>query len=242
MAGMSHRFLASIDWAMAVNPEDRPVSVTALRMALNGEIEPSVPSRHTATPVPAAPSPEGFWPVTAIDPPRAASGTTPHEHKRSATRVTAAVATLVLCTAAFGTWTLSQREAATPVAATPAVPAPTAIPAATVARAAVGPAIVVSAAEPVSATASPTPIARARDTTVAALTAKPKASAAGVTRPKATSTTLDSRPLDECAEKNFLLRSLCVRQACEQPQLRMHSRCVEIRAEDEARAQSQLNR
>jgi hypothetical protein len=195
--------------------------------------------------VPAAPSPEGFWPVTAVDPPRAASETAPHDRKRSAKRATAAVATLVLCTAAFGTWTLSQREAAPPLAVAAAIAAPTAVPSApTMARAAVGAGSVVSAPEPVPATASPAAAARARDTTVATLlTAKPKASApARAAQPKAMSTTLDTRPLDECAEKNFLLRSLCLRQACEQPQLHMHSRCVGLRAEDEARAQSQLNR
>jgi hypothetical protein len=76
---------------------------------------------------------------------------------------------------------------------------------------------------------------------VAALTSKPKASAV-TPRPNATPSAIDSQALDECAEKNFVMRALCTRRACEQPQLHMHARCVALRDEDEARAQAQLSR
>jgi hypothetical protein len=57
-----------------------------------------------------------------------------------------------------------------------------------------------------------------------------------------TTSALDTRALDECADKNFVMRALCTRRACDRPELQMQSRCVEMRAQDEARAQAQLSR
>jgi hypothetical protein len=48
--------------------------------------------------------------------------------------------------------------------------------------------------------------------------------------------------LDECAARNFLIRPMCIRRACEQTDLRTKPQCVEMREQDQARAQNQHNR
>jgi hypothetical protein len=42
-AGVGVEFLATIDWALALAPEDRPQSVATMRHALNGDIRPPAP-------------------------------------------------------------------------------------------------------------------------------------------------------------------------------------------------------
>jgi hypothetical protein len=42
--GVSRRFLAAIDWTLAMRPQERPQNVEALRAALDGRLEPPVPS------------------------------------------------------------------------------------------------------------------------------------------------------------------------------------------------------
>jgi hypothetical protein len=46
--GISPTFLAAVDWALAVRPQDRPQSVAEFRDALDGKITPPSVSRHTA--------------------------------------------------------------------------------------------------------------------------------------------------------------------------------------------------
>ena len=44
IAGVSTRFLAVIDWSLALAPEDRPQSVQTIRQALEGRVVVPVPS------------------------------------------------------------------------------------------------------------------------------------------------------------------------------------------------------
>jgi len=48
--------------------------------------------------------------------------------------------------------------------------------------------------------------------------------------------------LDVCADKHFLLRTICARRACEQPQLRLHAECVRMRKQDEERIRADSQR
>lgn len=66
--GVSRGFLAAVDWALAVRPQDRPQSVVEFRDALNGKTTPPVVARK---PPPAAPSHDAFV-RTAADPARPA--------------------------------------------------------------------------------------------------------------------------------------------------------------------------
>ncbi len=67
--GVSRGFLAAVDWALAVRPQDRPQSVAEFRDALNGRTTPPVVARR---PPPAPPSPDAFV-RTAADPARPAA-------------------------------------------------------------------------------------------------------------------------------------------------------------------------
>jgi hypothetical protein len=60
--------------------------------------------------------------------------------------------------------------------------------------------------------------------------------------PKALAVAGGPTALDECAERNFLMRPMCIRRACEQPALRMQPQCVQMREQDEARARNRFDR
>jgi serine/threonine protein kinase len=49
VSGVSSTYLAAVDWALAVRPQDRPQSVTEFRDALDGKIKPPVVSRKTTS-------------------------------------------------------------------------------------------------------------------------------------------------------------------------------------------------
>lgn len=66
--GVSQRFLAAIDWALAVRPQERPQSVEALRAVLDGRAEPptfarTVPGSTSLMPVGEAPVKTGYEPT-----------------------------------------------------------------------------------------------------------------------------------------------------------------------------------
>jgi hypothetical protein len=230
----SSRFLAAIDWTLAVHPKQRPDSVLALRLALNGRVAAPAPSRKRGARslIPVAASADGFWQQTVVDTSRPAE-TEGHKHAVSrVTRMTAGIAALVLCSAGLGAWALSQREAVVvlpPTASAVAAPPPmlsTALPAAAPA------ASIVVAAPPGAAPGS----------AVAALKPKPAGPLLAAAKPKSASPAVDARALEECADKNFLLKPMCIRRACDLPQLRQHPQCTQLRAQDEARLQEQLSR
>ena len=56
-SGVPQHFLAAIDWALALAPQDRPQSVQSMRQALNGEVVPPAPSMRVTT-APRHPTPE----------------------------------------------------------------------------------------------------------------------------------------------------------------------------------------
>ncbi|HMC15114.1 MAG TPA: serine/threonine-protein kinase [Albitalea sp.] len=229
------RFLAAIDWSLAVHPKDRPDSVATLRRAIGGEIVPPLPSRRGAPTVIAAPaSAEGFWPQTLPAPP-------PVRSKRNAIAWVAGLAVLLMGATGVANWALSRRDAPVATAAAP-VAAPVRRPAPVAAAP-------VPVPIPMKAAATPVPpmIAVLAETSAQAVTPpkpKPSAPAAGKPKPKTAAAAAATGPtaLDECAAKNFLMRPMCVRRACEQPALRIQPQCVQMREQDEMRAQTQLSR
>jgi serine/threonine protein kinase len=258
---VSSAFLAAIDWAMAVNPQDRPHSVMALRNALNGELAPPAASRPrgSGASLPAAASAEGFWPLTALDISLPFSPTSAtrqivaasslsqhatHRRKGAAYRPMVAIATL-LCSAAFGTWILSepdQAATALPAALSELEPISPARPSATAIGVRETAASTAIAAVPVPPLATAPQTTRPPSPPVAKRTPQSKGPPAAVARPGSTSPAVEASPLDNCADKNFLMKAVCIRRACELPQLRLHPQCDQLRAEDEARLQVQLNR
>jgi serine/threonine protein kinase len=189
----SSRFLAAIDWMLAVHPKDRPQSIAALRKALNAE---TAPPRDAATP----------------------------PHPAAATRAAVAVAAHALCSAAFATRSFSQREASSGASAS-----------------------VSPAAAPVAA---PAPVAAAdasgsapRGALVATLASKPpKTRALQASPPRPAASTAAPPAHDECAGKNFVMRAICLRAACETPQRKSDPQCVKLRADEEARDRAAMTR
>jgi serine/threonine protein kinase len=258
---VSSAFLAAIDWALAVNPQDRPHSVMALRNALNGKLAPPAASRSrgSGASLPAAASAEGFRPLTALAISLPSSPTSAtrqivaassrsqhatHLRKGAAYRPTVAIATLVLCSAAFGTWTLSEPDAAATAlrSAVSAFEPISPSPSATAIRVRETAASSAVAAVPVPPLAAAPQTARPPSPPVAKRTPQSKGPPVTVARPGSTSPAVEASPLDNCADKNFLMKAVCIRRACELPQLRLHAQCYQLRAEDEARLQVQLNR
>ena len=63
------RFLATIDWTLALAPDDRPQSVAFVRQGFNGDVVPPPPSARHAVPKPAdAPAPRNAAPAASLQP------------------------------------------------------------------------------------------------------------------------------------------------------------------------------
>ena len=265
------RFRSGMDWALAVHPQHRPDSVAALRKVLSGEVAAPLRRRSRTMPMPAPAGTDGFWPATERDAQRQAPRTGPPGATTAAnnsapatatprrigapSRAMLAIAGAVFCSVVLAAWGLSKRDAGTAAAVSPVVVAE---PVRSVVPQASAPVIASLApqAAPVSMAATlpvpppPTPVLAAiqaptQAPTPAAASATPKAKGPTVTalKPKApVAAAVDTGPIAECADKNFLLRPMCLRRACEQAQLRSHPQCAQLRADDDARVQSQLNR
>jgi len=266
------RFRAGMDWALAVHPQHRPDSVAALRKVLSGEVAaPAARRRGRATPLPAPASPDGFWPATERDvsrqtprtePPTAGAaandGTRAATHRRigAPSRFTLAIAGLTLCSVVLVAWALNQRDTGITALASPAVmtesmrpvvseaPAPVVAPVAAP-RAPEATTVSVAAARPAPPSpALAVPTIQAPNPAATSSTPKAKGPVSTASKQKTTpaAPVADVRAIGECANKNFLLRPMCLRRACEQAQLRSHPQCAQLRADDEARVQAQVNR
>ena len=194
--GVSARFLAAIDWALAVRPQDRPQNVEALRAVLEGRAEPpalarAVPGHTVATPAAAASSRTGYEPtqiaakrpdptfeptvragpaITPRAPAAPPTAAAPSPTSRKGLVGAALVVTAVLAVA--GWRSLATHEEASPSVA--AAPAPVAAPA----PAAVKVAVPAPADEPASAAslaAVPSPVAAPATAAPAVATTAPAA-------------------------------------------------------------------
>ncbi|WP_280151937.1 serine/threonine-protein kinase [Piscinibacter sp. XHJ-5] len=219
-------FLRVIDWALAVNPQDRPQSVMALRRALNGEL---------SVPLPQATSP-GRFPSTQPQP--VTSDTHADALQGAGAPPARGARVLVERKAVFG-----KVIAIAALALAPAV----------LLMGHFGkPASVASEEEivrtPAATSGGPSPI-QAVTARATVPTSTPRATVS-VRQPKERPQEVAPRPisvakastLDSCATKNFVMKAVCVRRACGEPLLQQHEQCRQLRAEDEARLQLELGR
>ena len=233
--GVPTQMLASVDWAMAMAPGDRPQSVAALRQAILGETAPPAPVlRAVGGPQNAVPeTPPGSDPApTATDKPIAL-------HRRLM------VACLLACAVVLAgfSWvlysavpsaprTLVQRPAVTaPVAATPAaipvrtvasmpmpMPMPTATPTATPTFTSTQTAAVRTLRDRESGVAAPKlPPVRLPKTV-----ARTDASAA--TDPKHAKPS----PREICGDRNFVTRAICLNRQCQSAHARGLPECAKV--------------
>ena len=228
--GVPTNFLATIDWALALAPDDRPQSVARVRQAFSGEIVPPPPSmRHAA--VPRLPPPPRDAPVR-VDRVMGASSAAAVSDIEIVPVVTRAVspaarmrragvavlALTALCAVGWAARPWTAPVAAPLAAATVAasVTAPVALPTVTAPAA--------SQTVPVIKSAVARRVVRPADTPPAAVAA-PSISEAG-------------SPLDACAGRNFFSRAACVDRQCTLPRWQTHPQCVEARRFAEQRRQS----
>jgi hypothetical protein len=257
---VSNRFLAAIDWTLALAPDDRPQSIASIRQALSGEVVAPAPSKRQ-TPVPCLASVQAdddaiFEPtvrdVGASVPqvprliPEPLPQPIPSLPLRPQRRAGMAAMVLMglggLCWSAF---------ALAPAAAEPREGTSTTITS-TLAQTLVA----APTQEAVVALDSPLPqapmtassvIRDARPTSARLATAteavippvRPELSprrrmAAAPTTPT-TSDGLPHGPKDTCVGLNFFARAACVSRECRAPALQARPQCVEARRVEEER-------
>ena len=235
IAGVSTRFLAAIDWALAVRPQDRPQTVEALSDALNGRGGPplrALERQGGATGATCLARETAAIPATAVLP----------FHQRLAfpklPTVVGVVAAAVAVAAAA--WVFSEH-----VANRPSAPAEltAAGRGAQEAPRALGPDESPFSEAPVAlSTATHPGQASERDPSsqlraesadaVHASIAKPSASAPraiGKKRKIATTRLVAIGPVALCAGRNFFMRSYCVRRRCDEPRFKAHAECRQAR-------------
>ena len=234
-AGVPASVLATIDWAMALAPEDRPQSVASVRQALCGEIVPPPPSaRHPALPRLPAP-PASSQHITPIDTvtvpdvsattvpvvPRLAAAAAPARHRSRA--VLALLGLAGLAAVGWGAWVLN---------------APAAAPAAAVAPAAVLPKVAASASGDTAALAAAPgnrPASSAPATPLGE-TQRAHAPEDAVAATAKAPLNADARsPKEACAGRNFFARALCVSRQCAMPRWQAHADCADARRMAEER-------
>jgi hypothetical protein len=254
-------FLATIDWTLALAPDDRPQDVASVRQGLRGDVVPPPPTvRYAAVP---RPSIENTRDDTAAAGSATAAAAAPGD--RNARRITAlprvakvlalkrrglrsAVATLALTglgALGWGAWALSSTSASPVETARRAAIESPATVSVEVAPPPVPTGVVVAAPRPAAATRPPTvaslPVATSNTTSVpikptAALAARPAAltdPAPGVAKPGIVS---EPRSPDEaCRDRNFLTLALCASRQCDMPRWRDHPQCVAGRQVEEQR-------
>ena len=232
--GVPASVLATIDWAMALAPEDRPQSVASVRQAVCGEIVPPPPSaRHAALPR-LPPPPMSYQDITTIGTvsvpeasartvpvaPRAASTAAPARRRGRA--VLALLGLAGLAAVGWGAWALNAPAAAPAVAVAPAVVSPKAAASAVNGNAAVLAAI--PSTGPASTQATP-PVATRRVHAADAVAATAKAAIDADAR----------SPKEACAGRNFFARALCVSRQCAMPRWQAHPECADARRMAEER-------
>ena len=259
--GVPAAFLATIDWTLALAPNDRPQDVASVRQGLRGDVVPPPPSTRFAVeprlPVasmgddtaaaesvaadPAVPGNRGPRPDTAL--PMAAVALV--LNRRGLRSAVATVALTGLGALGWGAWALSS-PTLSPVET--AHRAAIELPAAVSVEAAPPPAlteVVATAPRPVAATHPTTAVSRPLVTpNTASLPVRPTTGLA----PRATALTdaapsvakpgivSEPRSPDEaCRDRNFLSLALCASRQCDMPRWRNHPQCLAGRQVDEQR-------
>ena len=220
LSGVSASYLAAIDWALAIAPQDRPQSVQALRDAFDGKFVPLRRARNRSEtlvsevmhldnvdpPVPTAVrAVRGrYAPTRVVATFHVAQGSCEADDKKekrkaahAAGRSIAFVALFALSAFAVGAWKLSERVTPKPLAPT-AADAKSKAPASVRERSAI-------------------PV-----------------------RQSARSPAAD--PQAQCAQRSFFARSVCVSLQCRGPQFAQHPVCVQLQRDEELRQQAQMNR
>lgn len=167
-------FLAAIDWALAVNPEDRPSSVAEFKRALDGQLTPPLPAQGAATPRHAAARPP-WRPVDEGDGPTTIRRKREESTKGSRWAVGAGILAGTLVLGLVATSVLMRSRPPAPAATEPASSAaaePTPNPAAPVQADTAPPA---GPASPSSKTAPASPSAQTASPTAPAATAPQRA-------------------------------------------------------------------
>ena len=172
LRGVSPRLLATIDWTLALAPEQRPQSVLSVRGALSGALTPPAPSpRQLAAPTPTAaatdPGASARPSVGATSAPPLLTtlssrwlGLGPEPARSRATRFGAAAALALMGAAAlgWGAWTLDQPAPLPRSSAAPPVEAPMLTTRVVSSASAAPPQIVSTSADPVALEVRPEPL------------------------------------------------------------------------------------
>jgi serine/threonine protein kinase len=219
LSGVSASFLAAIDWALAIAPQDRPQSVQALRDAFDGKFVPLPRMRRRSEAlasavthldhVDAVPTTiravRGRYAPTRMVATFHTAPTSEDDGKKSARKAAhaagrsiAIVAIVAVSAFALGAWKLSERVTAKPLA-------PTAM----------------------DAKSKAPPSARERSP-IAPVRQSARAPAAD--------------PQAACADRNFFTRPVCLSLQCTEPQFAQHPVCMQLQRNEELRRQTHMHR
>jgi serine/threonine protein kinase len=249
--GVSSQFLAAIDWALAVRPQDRPQNVAELRDALNGRLAPPPPIR---SPAPAlqvaagqAPAPP-FPPTQRLDAPAPPTPIPPPVRPRGrlgARPWLVGVASVLLLSAVA--WPPPWQPLADSAVGVEPEPTLARLPPSAILAEAPKAAPVSTAVE--SGVANAMPVAALSNTPPASelpvVSAAPAKAArhsvrktqTQVARPPALvkTVTLTPGPRDLCASRNVFTRPYCVQRRCEESRFKAHPQCVQLRHQAQER-------
>ena len=214
-AGVPDRFLAVIDWSLALAPEDRPQSAGTVRQALEGRVVPPAAStRQRIEPRRLRDDPGhahtvdtyatfdtvSAYPDAKIAPKSSSDSADTVSSRRRGVRIM--LATLALAGLAVLGWSLKAPTPAAPAASMAGPPGAT-------------PEATVSARQP---TAPPSPPSTA-------VPARRRALSGGET----------SSPRLACGDLNPFAMAICISRECRNPRWRAHPQCAETRAMEEQR-------
>ena len=254
--GVQNNFLATIDWTLALSPDDRPQSVASVRQAFSGDIIPPGPSRRYPG-VPGLAAPREYTnlktlaavdldPAVPADPEvlSVEVGAAREWRPRRRHQVTLAI----LAMGALGAVGWAATRLTRPAAAPPSVafatntwPLP---PAAAAADAVPMPASAPTISTPAPVAVSPArPPARSvagvgKASTRARESVEPRHARAAQVVPAGAESPLDAAPLDPrdaCGDRRYFALALCVSRQCEMPRWRSHPKCVEARRTEDQR-------
>ena len=222
VAGMSRNFLAAIDWALAVKPQDRPQSIAEFRNALEGRLRAprqrgaDTTSRLHLRAAPALASAAGLLLVAAtwLATPQAPRDADP---LLSSTDSSATVG---------GSGSMVRTRDAVVLGRMPAERLPT-VAAARDAETAAPAAVPLPAATPAVAAVAPDVAARKSS-------ARPpqRLAAAPLVPPPSPRHVARDDPLRSCMSGHPLMRALCMNQRCIEPRFQAHPRCAYMQRDE----------